>query len=169
MNREYHFKIEESEMMEYYRYVFALTPKNKTRVVWIKASIPVLLGFTLWYFRIYRLLWVDIAAIIVGLVWMFYLSGKLWNRFIEGQVKNWFEKNVKTASFSDVCVKFNDNIEINKEKIPYSKLNRVLPLKHILVFFYDDNKIFIIPNRIIGNENAMLEFSELLKSKMNSN
>ena len=135
MNREYCFKIEESEMMEYYRYVFALTPKNKTRVVWIKASIPILLGFTVWY---------------------------------ERQVKNWFQKNVKSTSFSNICVKFNEIIEVDKEKIPYSKLNRVLALKHILVFFYNDNQIFIIPNRIIGDDEQMLQLSELLKKKKQS-
>ena len=53
------------------------------------------------------------------------------------------------------------NREINKEKIPYSKLNRVLPLKHILVFFYDDNKIFIIPNRIIGDVGGIVCLSFL--------
>ena len=165
MKYNFKFKIDEAEMMEYYQYVFALTPKNKTRVVWIKGSIPVLLAFTLWYFRIYHILWLDAAALIISLVWLFYLSNKLWSKFIEGQVKNWFKQNVKSAQFSEVQVKFEEEIMVNGKKLPYTALNRVLPLKHILVFFYGENELFIIPNRVIGDNEAMKEFSDMLKMK----
>ena len=92
MNRDYRFKIEESEMMEYYEYVFALTPKNKTRVVWIKGSIPVLIAFTLYFFHLYTNLWLDALGVVLGLIWIFLLSGKLYTKYIKGQVKAWFDR-----------------------------------------------------------------------------
>ena len=168
MNKEFRFKIEESEMMEYYQYVFAMLPKNKTRVVWIRGSIPVLLAFTIWYFRVYHLIWLDVIAVIVSLVWMIYLSSKLWSRFILGQVKNWFKQNIKTAKFPQVHVSFGECIKVDGKEIPYSSLRQVMPLKHVLIFGYGENEVFLIPNRVIGDNDAMEEFSAMLAEKKNA-
>ena len=82
MKYNYSFKINEMELMEYYQYIFALNPKNKTRIIWIKISIPVLIGFTLYFFRLYTNIWFDILAVVVSLLWLFVLSNKLWNSYI---------------------------------------------------------------------------------------
>lgn len=152
--------------MEYYRYLFALTPKNKTRVIWIKAIIPVLLAFTVYYFNLYSVIWVDCTAVAAGLAWMFFLSNKLWDHFIAGQVKNWFKKNVRSTQYSVVHVCFDKEIDIDGKKLSYAQLGRILPLKHVLLFFHGQNEIFLIPNRVIEEKPGMKKFSEFLAEKM---
>lgn len=167
MNRNYKFRINKSEMFEYYEYTFALMPKNKTRVVWIKGSIPVLIGFTLYYFHLYKHIWVDVLAVILSLIWLFVLSNKLWARFIKGQVKVWFEKNAPKASFPEVHIQFKESIKVDDQVIPYQMINQVLPLKHILIFYYGNQNVFIIPNRVIGDEAELKKFSDELKNAKN--
>lgn len=168
MKYNYSFKINEMELMEYYQYIFALNPKNKTRIIWIKISIPVLIGFTLYFFRLYTNIWFDILAVVVSLLWLFVLSNKLWNSYISQQVDRWFKQNITSASYTQVNVNFENDININGKIVEYSKLKNILPLKHVLVFFYEPNEIFIVPTRVIGNEEKIKEFTEMLSEQITS-
>ena len=169
MKYNYSFKINEAELMEYYQYIFALNPKNKTRIIWIKICIPALIAFTLYFFKMYTIIWLDILAVVVSLLWIFVLSNKLWNRYISQQVDRWFKQNITSASYSQVNVNFEKEINVNGKIIEYSKLKNILPLKHVLVFFYEPNEIFIIPTRVIGNEDKIKTFTEMLSEQIKAN
>ena len=166
MNREVRFTLEEAEMLEYYAYVFAMTPQNKARAIWLKGSIPLLIALTLYFFHLYSVVWVDVLALTLSLVWLFVLSGKLYSRSIAAQTAAWFSKNVKTASFSEVSVSFKEEIMVDKKRFAYSELRRVVPLRHVLVFYCGNNEVFLIPKRVIGDEAQMSVFSqELIRAK----
>ena len=169
MKYNYSFKLNEAELKEYYQYIFALNPKNKTRIIWIKICIPVLIGFTLYFFKAYKNIWFDILAVVVSLLWLFVLSSKLWNRFITQQVERWFNQNITNTSYTKVNVNFEKAINVNGKIIDYSMLKNILPLKHVLVFFYELNEIFIMPTRIIGNEDEIKIFTEMLSEQITLN
>lgn len=167
MKYNYSFKINEMELMEYYQYIFALNPKNKTRVIWIKICIPALIGFTLYFFKMYTNLYLDILAVVLSFIWIFFLSNKLWNRYISQQVDRWFKQNITSSSYTQVKINFENEIKIDGKVIEYSKLKNILPLKHILVFFYEPNEIFIMPTRVIGDEDKIKEFTVMLSEQIN--
>ena len=48
-------------------------------------------------------------------------------------------------------------------------MKNILPLKHVLVFFYEPNEIFIMPTRIIGNEEEIKKFTEMLSEQITLN
>lgn len=169
MKYNYSFKINEMELMEYYQYIFALNPKNKTRVIWIKICIPALIGFTLYFFKAYTNIWLDVLAVVASLLWIFFLSSKLWNRYISQQVNRWFKDNISSSSYTQVHVNFEKEINVNGKVIEYSKLKNILPLKHILVFFYEPNEIFIVPTRVIGDEEKIKTFTEMLSEQIKAN
>ncbi len=166
MEFDYRFTITEEEMYEYYQYIFALNPKNKRRAIWIKLSIPVLALLTVFLFRLYKYTWVVIVMCFLIVVWWVVLSGKLYSGFVNGQVQKWFTKNVNSTSFSEVHVQFEDNIIVDDKKIDYANLNTITPLKHILIFSYGENEMFIIPNRAVGEEADMEKLSKFIKQQM---
>lgn len=167
MKYNYSYKINEMELMEYYQYIFAFNPKNKTRAIWIKISIPVLIGFTLYFFKVYTNILLDILAVVVSLFWIFFLSNKLWNRYISQQVDRWFKQNISSSSYTQVNVNFENEINVNGKVIEYSQLKNILPLKHVLIFFYEPNEIFIMPTRVIGDEDKIKGFTEMLSEQIN--
>lgn len=160
MKFNYHFKINEEEMFEYYQYIFALTPKNKTRAIWFKLAIPILLVLSAWYFKWFKYVFVTIAVIVISFLWIMIISKRLWSAIIYKQVYVWINQNINKTAFSEVTVKFKDEIEVNGKKVSYHDLNQVLPLKQVMIFFYESNNIFLIPNRIIGDEDKMKELRD---------
>lgn len=165
MKYNFTFKLKKEEIFEYYSYIFAMYPKNKNRLSWVRISIPALLLFTVLFFKIYDNIVIDAVFILLSIYWMFKLSSKLWTRVIASQVANWYKDNMSSLKMTEVKAKFADKIVINDMEIDYQQINSILPLKSVLLFYYDKDQMFVIPTRVVGDLEDLEGFSEFLKSK----
>lgn len=159
------FTINEDEILEMYGYMFAMMPKNQKRMLWLKGSIPLLVVFTLFYFRAQVALWWIVSGILAVLIWLKIFSRKIWDRFIMHQVQQWYKKNNGMMKTKEVQFIFSDSIKIDQRAISYAEIRQIIPLKHILIFIISEQDLFVLPTRVFASEKEMKEFSKMLKEK----
>lgn len=160
-NFNYNFKLTEQEYLEYLRYVVSFTKGSKIRNIWLRFSIPLLVVLTLFYFREYLTYFYIVIGMAIALFWFFNFSSKIINSFLHKKVDKSFKANFKIKDFSVVQVLISeDGIILNKSKIDYSLVNNLMMLKSSLAIFYDYDKAFIIPYRVIGD---MVVVNEIVK------
>ena len=166
MNESFIFTLNEEELLEYMKYIFALNSKNKKRCIWIRISIPAFLLFTLFYFKLYNHILIVLFFGMISVVWFFIISTKIWNKYLNNQLGKWYSKYSDKSVYSRVWVNFNDkNIIVNDIEINYNDLYSIVPLKHVLLFFYSKNNVFMVPLRSIGDDEKIKTFSLNLNNK----
>lgn len=166
MNFQFRFTLNEEELLEYMHYLFALNPKNKRRCLWIKVSVPALLVFPLFYFRLFKQWLILGAVLVISAFWLFLISKRLWELVLNRQVISWFKDYQKNATYSEVQVQFNDlKIIVNECNIYYEELLNVVPLRHVILFFYRPKQVFMMPQRVFDSEERLREFSTQLAQK----
>lgn len=167
MSYNYEYKLTEEEYLEYLRYLVSFTKGTKIRNLWLRFSVPLLVIMTLYYFRQYLVSWYLVIGISISLIWFFNISTKIINNFLYKKIDKNFAQNFKVKDFKPVNVTINeDSIILDRKKIEYSLIHNIAPLNSSLAIFYDYDKAFIIPNRIIKENDQLSEVVEFIEEKI---
>lgn len=165
-NFNYNFKLTEEEYLEYLRYVVSFTKGSKIRNLWLRFSIPLLVVLTLFYFREYLTYFYIMIGMAIALFWFFNFSSKIINSFLHKKIDRSFKANFKIKEFSTVNTLINDDcIILDKKKIDYPSISNLMTLTSSLAIFYDFDKAFIIPYRVIGDKDKLNELVSYIDDK----
>lgn len=157
MEYKYRFRLTEEDYLQYLRFMVSTSSRNKSKGWWLRGAVPALLLFTVYYFRLHKLIWLDVTAVILSVIWVFVISDKIYAAFLYRRVNSNFVKKLNVG-FKDVSVDFNDRrISVDGREISYDQIFKVLPMKDILIFFYGQDQLFIIPNRAIGESELVAQ------------
>ncbi len=173
MEFSYKYTLNEDDYLQYLRFMVSTQKGNKIKVWWIRLALPLLLLFTIYYFNLYKMIGIDILALLLSCIWIFVVADKIYGNFLFKRVNKNFVKNLN-LSYKEIKVCFNDDgISIDGRKIDYENMFKIVPLTGVLLFFHNKTEVFIIPNRIIGEENihALITYvdKKMLESRTISN
>lgn len=154
---KYNYELSEDEVIEYYQYIVKSLPRNLRLKLWIRISIPLLAIFTLIFFKLWpEILYDGIAAIVIFL-WLTIGGEWIWRQLIMLRVDKDFLKGLNITAFKKINLSFKDTIIIDGHSISYQQLKDIFPLKKSLIFFYNEAEAFILPLRVIGEEEQIKE------------
>ena len=154
---KYKYELSEDEIVEYYRYIINRLPKNQRLLVWIRFCIPLLAIFTIIFFKLWPNIIADGVAIIVIFFWITIGSELVWRQLMNLRVDKSFLGSLNVKEFKVLNVSFKEKININGKSIQYNQIANINPLKKSIVFFLESNEVFIIPLRVIGDDENIKE------------
>ncbi|MBR0385590.1 MAG: YcxB family protein [Erysipelotrichaceae bacterium] len=158
MKYDYKFKLSEQDYLQYMRYMISTSSSNKKKALWMRLSLPALMGFSIYFFRLHTKVWIIILAVVLSLIWVFAISDRIWKHFLFRKINENFIRSLDIKQYTQVHVVFDEKcVKVDKKEIPYEDIFRVLPLTDILVVFHSFKESFVIPNRVIGNQDAIGE------------
>lgn len=149
---EFSFNLSDQQLVEYYRYIMYISPKNKVKIIWIKLCIPLLLICFPFIFHIYFNLIYIIIAFAVIVLWITYISNILWNKFVEKNINQKFIIDFKLNKNKTNTISFGDNICLNNKIYNYSDIVQIVPLHSIMILFFKKTSI-VIPYNTLHNDN----------------
>lgn len=158
MNRSLTFTLQDTELTEAYQFLASLLPRNKTRYLAIKLSIPILALFTLIYFHGASTLLGWILTLGLSVLWILKISRWLWTIYLHNQVSGLFKETLANARYIPVTAVFSDDIQIAGQTLTYSDIQRIVPLAHTLLFFHAPHQMFILPLRVLGEAQEVEAF-----------
>lgn len=149
------FTLYETEVLEYYFYLFFNLKHNKWNHLFIRFSIPALIFMTIMFFHLPITYWTIGIFLCITFLWYKYIGENITKALIDKQVCKWHEKNKEQIVLKEVNVIFDNKKSIcyvDSLKIPYSNIKQVVWWKSLVLVFYNQNDLFVIPERILGNK-----------------
>lgn len=160
----YQYKINKDELIEYYQFMIKRTKSFRRIAFWIKLSIPILIVATLLIFKLYPIFYVDVAAAAIFFLWITIGSQWVIRQFLYLRVGDDFLKEIKVKKFEEVELVFADDVFLNGEKISMKDIN-IIPLTKNLLFTYHENSAFILPLRVLENNEEAGELYRFILTK----
>lgn len=161
------FKLKEEDYLEYLRFVISNSKKNRNIGWWLRVIIPLLLLFSFTFFKLYGNLLYVVLGVSFALIWFFFLSDKIWKAFLFRSININFVRKMNITKFEEVTVDFrDDSIMVDGKVVKYNDIERIIPLKNILVIFYGGSKTFVIPNSAIEKQTQQTKLIEFIYKKI---
>lgn len=169
------FTLNESEVLEYYYYLFVNLKHNKWSRLFIRFSIPALAFMTILFFHLPISYWTIGIFLSITIIWYKYIGRNIANALVNKQASKWYEKNKEQIALNKVNVIFdnkNSICEVDSIKIPYSHIRQMVWWKTLVLVFYNQNNLFVIPDRVLGEKHEAEKWineKQLLFFELNSN
>lgn len=163
---DYRFVLTDNELLEYYQYIVGMLPASKRKRIWIQCSVPALLLFTLVYFKLYTNWMLDVGVVLLAAVWLLFVCDSIWLYFLKRKVRTRVMDKLSTENARELAISFDSkHIKLDGKNVRYCDIQRVVPLKTTIAFFYGEKNAFVIPQHVIGsNEQIKDLYTFVLKN-----
>lgn len=147
--KEFKFKFNEDEVIDYYTYMLSSQTSNRLKQVFFIFSVPLLLLLSYYFFKLNNMI-VKIIFIIVAIVWAMIIGPRFWKSYTKINIgKNFLKKN-NITKFEEVDVKVADTYMIvNNKKYEMNDKIKIVKTGLVTIFFFPGQPV-AIPNRCLG-------------------
>ncbi len=162
MNREFTFKLETEEYLEYLRFQMANGKANRGKRLWIATSLPAVIACTIIFLRLFTdVLWMCAATAMV-VVWVAVLAPQIWQSFVRRRIGLETLEKMNIRGFSQVTLQFEEHGVICREKtkrsIPYREIQTLFCTPSTLVFVCGGGAALLVPLRLFDGKEELKQF-----------
>lgn len=162
MDQAFTFTLTEEEYLDFLRGQALRGKSGRGGRLWINTSIPAVILITIIFWKLYTSpLWMA-ALTLLALVWVLVLSPQIWEGVLRHRIGADMLKKVGIQGFQETALHFQNNRVTCEDKrrrtILYRQIRALTPGKSALVFYYEDNGVFLLPLRLFAKDEDLKGF-----------